>query len=128
MGREFIGECSPPGDAPELDDYEMELAIKFIKQECGKPPRGVDVQISYEDSEYGGIPAIVVIWDDYETGYPGDYIQKCIEAFERFDLPEEIQEQNRERRELLSDLQQMWDSIADHLLQKRHNRKPRSKS
>ena len=44
----------------------------------------------YEDSEYGSIPAIVVIWDDSETGYPEDYIQKCVEAFERFDLPEEI--------------------------------------
>ena len=43
MGREFIGECSTSGESSELDDYEMELAIKFIKHECGEPPRGVDV-------------------------------------------------------------------------------------
>jgi hypothetical protein len=57
---------------------------------------------------------------------PEDYIQKCVEAFERFDLPEEIQEQNRDRRELFSDLQHMWDSIGKHL-QERNTRKPRSK-
>jgi hypothetical protein len=130
MGREFVGDCFT--DA-ELGTYEMELAIKYLKQECGEPPRGVDVEITWEGAEVGNgeetqYPVISVVWDDYETGYPGDYVQKCIEAFERFDLPEEIQAQNRERRELLSDLQQVWDSIGDHLLEKRHNRKPRSKS
>jgi hypothetical protein len=40
--------------------------------------------------ESGSIPVIVVIWEDCETGYPEDYIQKCIEAFERFEFPEEI--------------------------------------
>jgi len=104
MGREFIGECSASGESPELDSYQMELAIKFVKRECGEPPRGVDVQIGYEDSDHGSIPAIVVIWDDYETGYPEDYIQKCIEAFERFDLPEEIHQKGRERARLLRDI------------------------
>jgi hypothetical protein len=80
MGRELIGECSRYGEDPELESMDRELAVKFIKQESGKPPRGVDAQIGYEDSEYGSIPAIVVVWDDYETGYPEDYIQKCIEA------------------------------------------------
>jgi hypothetical protein len=48
MGREFIGECSSRGENPEAESYERELAIKFIKQDCGKPPRGVDVQITFE--------------------------------------------------------------------------------
>ncbi|MGA7060758.1 MAG: hypothetical protein WBY66_01140 [Candidatus Acidiferrales bacterium] len=104
MGREFIGECPIYGEDPELESYESELAVRFIKRESGKPPRSVDVQLGYEDSEYGGIPAIVVIWDDYETGYPQDYIQKCIDAFERFELPEEIHQQGRERADLLREI------------------------
>lgn len=72
MGREFIGECLTYGEDPKLESVEGEFTVKFIKQECGSPPRGVDVQIGHEDSEYGSIPAIVVIWDDYETGYPED--------------------------------------------------------
>lgn len=70
MGREFIGECPIYGEDPELESYESELAVRFIKRESGKPPRSVDVQLGYEDSEYGGIPAIVVIWDDYERAIP----------------------------------------------------------
>jgi hypothetical protein len=107
MGREFIGECSPSGDAPELDDYEMELAVKFIKQVCGKPPRGVDGQITLEDHELGSYPVISVIWDDYITDYPGEYIGKCVEAYDRFDLPEEIHERYR----MLSDLFDLQDKI-----------------
>jgi hypothetical protein len=114
MGREFIGECSTSGEDSELNNYENELAVKFIKLECGKAPRSVDVQIGYEDSEYGSIPVIVVIWDDYETGYPEDYIQKCIEAFERFELPEEIHQSWRERmgllREIYTDMESWFDS------------------
>ncbi len=113
MGREFIGECSTSGEDPELESYERESAVKFIKQECGTPPRSVDVQVGYEDSEYGSIPAIVVIWDDYETGYPEDYIQKCIEAFERFDLPEEIRQEGRERARLLREIQNDMENWFD---------------
>jgi hypothetical protein len=109
MGREFIGECSPSGDAPELDDYEMELAVKFIKEACGKPPRGVDVQITWEDHELGSYPVISVVWDDYITDYPGEYIGKCIEAFDRFDLPEEIYERNRVLFDLQDRIQKLFD-------------------
>jgi hypothetical protein len=35
----------------------------------------------------------VVVWDDSITDYPDEYIGKCMEAFERFDLPEEIPQQ-----------------------------------
>jgi hypothetical protein len=89
MGREFIGDCFTDS---ELGTYEMELIIKYIKQAC-PPPRGVDVQVTWEGYERGNgeetqYPAISVVWDDYKTGYPQDYIQRCIEAFERFDLPD----------------------------------------
>lgn len=55
MGREFIGECPGWGDDPESDDLETELAIKYVKQACGEPPRGVDVQVTLEDHELGAI-------------------------------------------------------------------------
>jgi hypothetical protein len=73
----------------------------------------VDVQIGYEDSEYGGISAIVVIWDDYETGCPEDCIQKCIEAFERFELLEGIHRQGRERAALLRELNSFTEKLPD---------------
>jgi hypothetical protein len=109
MGREFIGECPGPGEDPELDDFEAELAIKYIKQACGKPPRSVDVQITMEDHELGSYPVISVVWDDYITDYPGEYIAKCIEAFERFDLPEEIHERYRVLFDLQDKIQKLFD-------------------
>jgi hypothetical protein len=61
----------------------------------------------------GSIPAIVVIWDDYETGYPEDYIQKCIEALERYDLPEEIHQEWCERARLLRDIHDGTQKLLD---------------
>lgn len=76
-------------------------------------PRGVDVQISREDHELGSYPVIAVVWDSYEAGYPDDYIQKCIEAFERFELPEEICQKGCERasllREMYADMEKWFD-------------------
>jgi hypothetical protein len=105
MGREFLGECGW-GKDPGADDLEMELAIKYIKQCCGPPPRGVDVEITSEGSEVGNYseevsyPVISVVWDDFVTEYPDEYIGKCIEAFEKFDLPEEIYQEGQERMRL----------------------------
>jgi hypothetical protein len=49
MRREFIGECSSSDEAPELDEHETELTVKFIGQACGEPPGAVDVQITWKD-------------------------------------------------------------------------------
>lgn len=117
MGREFIGECPVSDKGPKFETYEEELAIKYIKQSCGQPPRGVDVEITLEGSEVGNegdqvsYPIVSVVWDDYITEYPGEYIGKCMEAFERFDLPEEI----HERYMLLSDLQNKFQELLDHI-------------
>jgi hypothetical protein len=103
MGREFIGECPVSDKGPEFETYEGELAIKYIKQFCGTPPRGVDVEITWEGSEVGdgseqvSYPVISVVWDDYVTEYPDEYIGKCIEAFEKFDLPDEIYQEGQKR-------------------------------
>jgi hypothetical protein len=61
MGREFIAECPGWGDDPESDDLEMESAIKYIKQSCGPPPSGVDIQITSEgcDVGNGGTKAVI---------------------------------------------------------------------
>jgi hypothetical protein len=101
MGREFIGECPPCRETAEFEAYEGNLAIKYIKQHCGTPPRGVDVEITWEGSEVGdgseqvSYPVISVVWDDGICEYPDEYIGKCIEAFEKFDLPEEIYEEGQ---------------------------------
>jgi hypothetical protein len=85
MGREFIGECPYSGEDPQVDNYETELTIKYIKKECGPPPRGVNVEVTLEDHELGSYPVISVVWDDSIVGYPDEYIGKCMEAFERFE-------------------------------------------
>jgi hypothetical protein len=101
MGREFIGECPVSDKGPEFEIYEGELAIKYIKQSCGPPPRGVDVEITSEGSEVGNegdevsYPVISVVWDDFVTEYPDEYIGKCSEAFEKFDLPDEIYQEGQ---------------------------------
>ncbi len=115
MGREFIGECPGSGEDSKFDKHETELTIKYIKQECGTPPRGVDVQVTLEGHEVGNegeevsYPVISVVWDDYTTEYPDEYIGKCIEAFERFDLPEEIHERYRVLFELQDKIQKLFD-------------------
>lgn len=106
MGREFIGECPVSDKGAEFEIYEGELAIKYIKQECGQPPEGVDVQITSEGSEVGNegeevsYPVISVVWDEGITEYPDEYIGKCIEAFEKFDLPDEIYEDGQKNLHL----------------------------
>lgn len=115
MGREFIGEVS----ACEDDHLEMELAIKYIKQSCGPPPCGADVEITFEGYEVGNdgaeasYPVISVVWDDGITEYPGEYIGKCIEAFERFELPEEIHQQYQLFFQLQDQMQELSDRISE---------------
>jgi hypothetical protein len=104
MGREFIGDYSSDS---EFGEYETGLIVKYLKKTCGEPPRGVDIQITWEGYEVGfegdevSYPVISVVWDDCIVEYPDEYIGKCIEAFERFDTPEEI----HERYQALFDLQ-----------------------
>jgi hypothetical protein len=118
MGREFIGECTPTGDDPEFENRESEMAVKYIKQACGEPPRGVDVQITLEDHELGSYPVVSVVWDDSVCEYPDDYIEKCLEAFERFDLPEEI----HQRYQLLFQLQDQMQELIDRISEAREKR------
>jgi len=51
--------------SPYVIPYETELAIKYIKQECGEPPRGVEVQVTWEDHELRSDTVISVAWDNY---------------------------------------------------------------
>lgn len=119
MGHEFIGECPGREDDPESEELETELIIKYIKQSCGPPPRGVDVEITWEGSEVGDgrdqvcYPVISVVWDDGIIEYPDEYIEKCSEAFERFDLPEEIYQQHKMLLEIMRATEALSNSIAE---------------
>lgn len=119
MGREFIGECPGSGEDPKSDHLETELAIKYLKQACGEPPRGVDVQIASEGHEVGNegdevsCPVISVVWDDSVTEYPDEYIGKCVEALERFDLPEEIHGPYKALLESRVKLHELMEEIRD---------------
>ena len=46
---------------------------------------------------------------DLAMDYPGEYIGKCIEAFERFDLPEETHKRYRELFDLQDQIQKLFD-------------------
>jgi hypothetical protein len=132
MGHEFIGECPGWGDDPESDDLETELTIKYIKQCCGAPPRGVDVQVTFEGSEVGNegdelsYPVISVVWDEGVTEYPNEHIGKCIEAFERFELPEEIHQQYQLFFQLQDQMQELADRISDARKKRLLSGKPRN--
>lgn len=111
MGQEFIGDCS---DAPEFSEYETELIISYLKQACGPPPQGVDIQVTWEGCEVGDgeetqYPVICVVWDDFSVPRPDDYIEKCGAAFERFDLPQEI----HDRLQALIDLEEKTQNVFD---------------
>jgi hypothetical protein len=111
MGHEYIGECSTDR---EFGDYETELTIKYLKHRCGAPPRGVDIEITWEGYEIGGgdetqYPVISVVWDDFAIPRPDEYIDKCYEACERFDLPEEI----HDRYQKLFELQEKIPKLLD---------------
>jgi hypothetical protein len=101
------------------------MAVKYIKQECGEPPRRVDVQVILEGHEFGIYPVVSVVWDDSVCEYPDEYIEKCIEAFDRFDLPEEIHQQYQ-----LLQLQDQMQELSDRISEAREGRllseKPRS--
>lgn len=34
----------------QIGTYEMKLAIKYLKQKCGPPPRGVDIEVIRQGS------------------------------------------------------------------------------
>ena len=93
-----------------MKSYEMEAPLRYLKKTCGKPPRGprgVDVEIIWQDHELGSYPVIAVVWDDYVTSYPHEYIEKCMVAYEHFELTEEIHERGR----LLSEIHNQMEKV-----------------
>jgi hypothetical protein len=114
MGREVIGDCSSD---PEFGEYETERTIKYLKQVCGQPSQGVDIRVTWEGCEIGNgdetqYPVISVVWDE-GVPCPDEYIEKCGEAFERFDTPEEIYERDREWMRLIREIQTLPEKLLD---------------
>ena len=58
-------------------------------------------------------PVISVVWDESIAEYPEEYIAKCIEAFERFDFPEEIYERYKSLFDLQDKVQQLLEEISE---------------
>jgi hypothetical protein len=52
---------------------------------------------------------ISVVWDDYTAYYPGEYIGKCIEAYERSELPEEIYQRGQHFLDIYERIQKLFD-------------------
>jgi hypothetical protein len=115
MGREIIGECSPSGEDPQFDRLEEELTIEYIKRQCGEPPKGVSIRRTWQDHDLGSYPVISVVWDDYTAEYPDEYIGKCIDAFERFEFPEEIYEKWRRLGDLQKDIHNLYGELIEAL-------------
>jgi len=118
LGREFIGEIGW-GNEHGSDDLEMEIAMKYIKQACGPHPRGVDVEITWKGSEVGDgseqvtYPVISVVWDEGIIEYPDEYIDRCSDAFERFELPEEIYQRHKVLLEIMRATEELSNSIDE---------------
>jgi hypothetical protein len=72
---------------------------------------------SGEETQY---PVISVVWDDGAIDYPNEYIGKCMEAFERFDLPEEIYEQGQMHQAILEGIEAIYESLAE-AFRRRHS-------
>jgi len=66
----------------------------------------VDVQVTWEGDEVS-YPVVSVVWDDFVAEYPGEHIGKCIEAFERFELPEEIYQKGQQFLDIYERIQKL---------------------
>lgn len=119
MGREIIGECSGSGEDAQLDELERSLTLKYIQREAGEPEPGVSVEVSWEDHELGSYPVISVVWDDFTVEYPDEYIGKCIDAYERFEFPEEIYERWRKFGEIQDGISKLYEMLEDALKNRR---------
>jgi len=122
MGREIVGDCSTDH---EFGEYETDLIIKYLKQKCGPPPDGANIEVTWEGCELASdeetqYPVISVVWDDGIIDYPNEYIGKCTEAFEHFDLPEEISEQGQKHQAILEGIEAIYESLAE-AFRRRHS-------
>lgn len=113
MGREIIGECSANDENDRSADVrEAELAIEYIKGRCGEPPQGAELILSWEEHDLGSYPVIALIWDDCTVGYPDEYIGKCIDGLEAFEMPAEEYERGKEFHEILCEIQELTERAA----------------
>src|SRR5271165_2314507 len=82
--RESIGAC---GCSPSIGSWaisELELGICYIRQACGEPPEGYELEVIWHEHDLGEYATIGVTWDGpYDA--PWDYIQNAQDALNRFD-------------------------------------------
>jgi hypothetical protein len=98
MPWEIIGDCGPAGSASWMRLHRV-WGIAYIKEVCGEPPEGCEVDEMWEDTDYGPAATIGLCWHRID-GAPWDYINKAIVALQAMDDaidwskldPEEVQE------------------------------------
>lgn len=108
MGRESIGQCGC-AQWPDVRwiTAELELAICYIRQACGEPPAGCELDILWHEHELGQYASVGLTWDGPAEA-PWDYISRAEDALQRFDRavkwselhPEENVEQDEESESL----------------------------
>lgn len=85
MGKESIGQCGC-AQWPDVRwiTAELELAICYIRQACGEPPAGYELNILWHDHELGQYASVGLTWEGSGEA-PWDYISRADDALQRFD-------------------------------------------
>ena len=58
MPFEITGEAGTPGASREWIDAECQLTIKHLKKVCGEPPPEMELEVQWQEHEFGEYPAI----------------------------------------------------------------------
>jgi hypothetical protein len=85
MPWEHIGDCGVPGGESWMR-VQLELAVAYIREVCGEPPKGCEVGLMWQDTDYGPAATIGLCWDRTKVSdAPSDYIANAEVALRAFD-------------------------------------------
>jgi hypothetical protein len=90
MPTELIGEFGTPGATSEWTEAEGKLAIRHLKKICGDPPPEMELEIVWQDHEFGQYPVISLVWEDPMRGVPWNYISRCEAALTAYENDGEL--------------------------------------
>ncbi len=81
MPVESIGACGI--SRGEWSPSEMELGICYIRQACGEPPHGYELEIVEQDHDLGPYSMIGLTWEGPNDA-PWEYLRRAEAALMRF--------------------------------------------
>jgi hypothetical protein len=85
MPWENIGACGPTGNESWMR-FQLEWAAAYIREVCGNPPKGCEVGIMGQDTDYGIAETVGLCWDQTEiSDAPWNYIANAELALRAFD-------------------------------------------